>query len=126
MDDGHRRKVHAEIARAQTARRQGREGLARVSARRAAGWSLVGYYRQRTGQAAPENALDLLGWFQDEASASSGLRDAARRLTTRVTEEFRLPHDEDPLEDARRLIEVFAPLPKESPSGAEGRPGDRG
>jgi HEPN domain-containing protein len=106
MDDELRRRIHAELARAERARDEGREGRARVCARRAAGWSLGGYYRERTGAPAPESAFELLRWYQDHAGVPSDLRAAARRLTSRVNEDFRLPHGEDPLEDARRLIEA--------------------
>ncbi len=101
-------RVEAELGRAETARRAGQEGKARVCARRAAGWSLQLYYRHRTGHPAPENALDLLRWLHNDVETPEPLRLAAGRLTARVTEDFRLPHREDALSDARRIIEAFS------------------
>jgi hypothetical protein len=108
MDAAWRERIEAELAKAARARDDGREGLARVCARRAAGWALGPYYVKRMGRPAPASALDLLRWFHADPSASPELRRAAERLTVRVTEEHRLPHAEDPLTDARRIIEVYA------------------
>jgi hypothetical protein len=105
------RRIRAELDKASSARRRGREGLARVCARRAAGWSLADYYRERTGRAAPTSAMDLLRWFQSDADAPSDLKGAAQRLTIRVTRDHQLPHDEDPLDDARRLMNAYARKP---------------
>jgi len=118
MDAAWRERIDAELAKATRARADGREGLARVCARRAAGWALRTYYVERMGQPAPASALDLLRWFHADPSASPELRHAAERLTVRVTEQHRLPHPEDPLTDARRIIEVYAaPTPGDDREG---------
>ncbi len=78
-----------------------------MCARRAAGWALRPYYVERMGQPPPASALDLLRWFHADPSASPDLRRAAERLTVRVTEDHSLPHAEDPLTDARRIVEAF-------------------
>ena len=108
MDAAWRERIEAELAKAARARDDGREGLARVCARRAAGWALRDYYVERMGRPAPASALDLLRWLHADPSALPDLRRAAERLTVRVTEEHRLPHPEDPLSDARRIIEIYA------------------
>jgi hypothetical protein len=100
-------RIEAELAKAERARAERREGMARVCARRAAGWALRSYYVTRTGRAAPTSALDLLRWFQADPAAPAELRDAAQRLTVRVTEDFRLPHSGDPILDARRIVEAY-------------------
>jgi len=107
-------KIDGELRRAERARADGREGLARVCARRAAGWALRTYYIDRTGLVAPANALDLLRWFRSDPAAPKELRSAAERLTVRVTEEFRLPHSEDPLSDARRIVSAYVHHRRES------------
>ncbi len=107
MNEPWRDRIDAELARADRARAEGREGLARVCARRAAGWALRAYYLHRTGRAAPTSALDLLRWFYGDAAAPAELRLAAARLTVRVTKDSRLPHAEDPLLDARRIVETY-------------------
>ncbi len=96
-----RSKIAAELAYARAAREHGKEGRARVSARRAAGWALDAFLSGR-GEPAYRSALDLLGWLEREGPAE--LRPAAARLRQQVTEDHRLPHAEDPLEDAELIV----------------------
>jgi hypothetical protein len=51
--------------------------------------------------------MTLLRWYRDLVGAPEPLRRAAGRLTTHVTHEHTLPHPEDPVEDARGLIEAL-------------------
>jgi len=85
---------------AAASRSRGNEGRARVCARRAVGIALALHW----SVGPPANAYQLLM----RAAADSGLppevRQAAQRLTRRVTEAHRLPHDEDPLDDARVIL----------------------
>ena len=46
--------------------------------------------------------------LQADASVPAGVRQAARRLTTKVDFDHRLPFDEDPIEDARGIIAYVA------------------
>ena len=99
-----RSRIQAELAYARAAREHGKEGRARVSARRAAGWAVDAFLAQR---AAPpyRGAFDLLGWLEREGPAE--LRPPAARLRRQVTRDHRLPHDEDPLEDAELIIHTL-------------------
>lgn len=97
-----------ELTRAQAARFQGQEGRARVCARRAAGWAASAYFRRVTGTAAPRSALSLLKWLQQAGTVDEEIRNAAMRLTEHVTPSFEQPFKEDPLEDARRIVDAFA------------------
>ncbi|MGD8812892.1 MAG: hypothetical protein PVI78_00295 [Anaerolineales bacterium] len=97
--------VMQEMAFARRARADGNEGRARVCARRAAGWALSVYYERRTGTKASSSALSLLHWLQNEEALSEEIRKAAQRLTTRVTANFKLPFEDDPLADAQRIID---------------------
>jgi len=97
-----------ELQHAEAARRRGEEGKARVSARRAAGWSLTAFYRKVTGQSPPRSALALLRWARDVPEISEPLRAAAGRLTVPVNTTHQLPHEQDPLDDARLLVTAFA------------------
>lgn len=97
-------KIKHELEQAHREREQGNEGRARVCARRAAGWA-VAYHRQRTeGVRPPLNALHLLRWLHDQQELDEEMRKAAGRLIIRVTEQHTLPHAEDPLEDAEKII----------------------
>lgn len=96
--------IEAELSDARESRAQGKEGRARVCARRAAGLALGHYYERCLGKPAPASAYQLLQWFSQRKETPEELRETARRLIVRVTPEYKLPHSEDPLEDAQSLI----------------------
>ncbi|MEW6568962.1 MAG: hypothetical protein AB1449_12515 [Chloroflexota bacterium] len=100
-----RRRSLEELEAARAARARGQEGRARVCARRAAGWAVADYLQRLSGQPPHASAYDLLRRLQARDEAPEGLRRAAARLTARVTADFRLPHAQDPLEDARVIVE---------------------
>ena len=100
-------RVDQELEQAARFRAEGRLGRARVCARRAAGWAIGPIYRRSTGATPPVNALTLLRWYCDFAEAAEPLRRAAGRLTTHVTRDHALPHAEDPVDDARKLIDAL-------------------
>jgi hypothetical protein len=97
-------RVAAELHAAELARKSGNEGRARVCARRAAGWAIAGHLDRRGLPRRSESALVLLRQFQLETGVSESVRAASGRLAARVTAEHQLPHPEDPLEDARRIV----------------------
>jgi len=96
--------VWHEIELAGRFRREGNEGRARVCARRAAGWAIRPTFRQATGRTPPGDVVALLRWYRDLPEAPPALRLAAGRLAVSVTTDHELPHEEDPLEDARELV----------------------
>lgn len=111
-------KVEDEFRQARHWRTEGNEGRARVCARRAAGWA-VGYYRRRSSQTdGDDDAYKQLIWLKDQTNEDQQLSEAADRLCTKVREDFELPHDEDPLEDARVIIDGLQDLP----ASAEAQP----
>lgn len=110
-------KVRAELEHAERARSENNEGRARVCARRAAGWAVGFFFSKRTGGSVTRHALKLLERYRDLEGAPENLRAAARRLTTRVTQDHRLPHRADPLADARRIVRD---LLESAPDGESG------
>lgn len=94
--------IRAELQAAHDARGQGNEGMARVCARRAAGWAIQRRYHEHLAETA--NAYLLLQWLEQQEAVEEPLRAAAGRLTTRITEDHDLPHSEDPLRDAHLLV----------------------
>jgi hypothetical protein len=100
--------VEREMALAYRARRDGNEGRARVCARRAAGWAASSYFERVTGMQAPRSALSILTWLRDDESIAGEIRSGAKRLTTHVSPSHIFPFDEDPLEDAQRIVDEFA------------------
>ncbi len=102
-----------ELERAEQARAAGLEGRARVCARRAAGWAIRAYYQRRAGAEAAGwggDALAQLKRLSADADVPDGPRQAARRLTTVVDFAHELPFAEDPLADARSLVEFASRL----------------
>lgn len=93
-----RARIETELSYARAARKHGKEGRARVCARRAAGWAVAARYPELPQR----SALSLLRWL--EASGPVELRAAAGRLLARVDSEHRPPHDEDPLLDAQSIV----------------------
>lgn len=91
-------------------RAMGNEGRARVGARRAAGFALALAF----GGSDRLDAYDLLRRAADTPELSDAVRQAAARLAARVTPDHRLPHTEDPMQDARIILEAlghgFGPL----------------
>lgn len=112
-DEGLRERIEQELHHARRSRDEGNEGRARVCARRAAGWAVESIYQDDHEQALPEsNAYRFLVWLQAQGRFPTHIRQAAERLTTRVDEQFNLPFDEDPIEDAESIVEwVFASEP---------------
>ncbi len=104
-------KIKGELRQASHWRVEGNEGRARVCARRAAGWA-VGNYRRRSSHVdVDDDAYKHLIWIKDQTDKDQQIRDAADRLCTKVREDFELPHDEDPLVDARVIIDGLRDLP---------------
>ena len=93
-------RIEAELAYARAARKHGKEGRARVSARRAAGWAVATHYPDTSQR----DAYSLLLWLERNTEVSRELRSAAGRLTEQVKEDHQLPHPEDPLEDAEMIV----------------------
>lgn len=100
-------RIKLELVQADLLRAQGREGRARVCARRAAGWAVAAFREQRSGVEAHPNAYHQLRWFRKLADMPIDLRKAADRLTTRVTSSHELPHRQDPLEDAEMIVNAL-------------------
>ena len=91
-------------AEAQTA---GNDGMMRVCARRAAG-TAIGYWlathREKHWGA---DAMNRLKNLQLDGSVPPQVQEAARRLTTKITEQFRSPFPTDPISDSRIIIDFF-------------------
>ena len=123
MTDPLRSRIGAELAYAALARAHGKEGRARVCARRAAGWAVGGYRNRAQSAADPERAaLSHLRWLRSQADLPQTLQQAASRLTDQVGEDHRLPQVEDPLQDARSIVEALLGLieaenPDQGPAG---------
>ena len=102
-----KRTIRRELEDADQARIEGNEGRARVCARRAAGWA-VSFTRSLNEEREIEaNAYEMLQWLAQQAETPDDVRAAAARLTTRVSLDHTLPFPEDPLDDARMIVEAL-------------------
>lgn len=96
-----------ELSLAEQDRQAGREGRARVRARRAAG-HIVGEYLRRKALPDPgPNALDRMRFLQRVGGLPSEAYTLLTHLTMKVDVNYRLPPGVDLLADARRLAEVL-------------------
>ena len=101
--------LQAEFLRAESARRRGNEGQARVCARRAAGIAIREYLARRGRRLPGLGAYDLLNLLREDPGLAPDLAVLVDHLTLRVTEEFKLPVDADLVSDARTLCRALLP-----------------
>lgn len=97
--------IETELERAAQARARGKEGQARVCARRAAGLAGRDYFARHGRLVRTPSAYDLLNLLADEPDLPADFRQAASYLTLRVNEEFQLPVEVDLIAEAKKLCE---------------------
>lgn len=103
-------RIEHELTTAGIALTAGNDGKARVCARRAAGLAITWFCSQFPRPAWHTDAMSQLRHLKDDESFSSDVRDAATRLTTRITERFTYPFSTDPIEDARIIVNAITKL----------------
>jgi hypothetical protein len=97
--------IESELQQACEAQAAGKAGLARVCARRAAGMAI----REWSGKMG--DAMKQLRLLQMATGLPENIREAARRLSTKVQLDHTLPFESDPIEDARKIIEYVRKNP---------------
>ena len=97
-------RIDHELAAAREAQAAQNPGRARVCARRAAGWAVRAWYQAREGSGWGGDAMKQLTRLRADAGVPEAVRQAATRLLTKVDLDHTLPFDDDPVEDARRII----------------------
>ena len=102
-----KRTIRRELEDADQARIEGNEGRARVCARRAAGWAVSLTRSLNEEREIEANAYEMLHWLAQQADTPDDVRAAAARLTARVSLDHTLPFPEDPLDDARMIVEAL-------------------
>lgn len=97
--------VDQELARGDAAFSAGNEGMARVCARRAIG-QVIDYLWPPTSHTAPwpRDTLQKLRQIHEDEAFPLEVRQAAQRLTTKVTQQDTMPFPTDPMADARFVI----------------------
>lgn len=96
--------IRKELGTAARAMGRGNQGMARVCARRAAGIAIAFWLQSHPRDGWGTDAINHLRSLQHERSMPATVRDAAFRLTSRVTPEFTSPHSSNPVDDSRIII----------------------
>ncbi|MEW6651202.1 MAG: hypothetical protein AB1453_13575 [Chloroflexota bacterium] len=102
--------VNQELARAENARLNQNEGMARVSARRAAGLVARAFLLARGGYPATLTVLDALNIIKSSPDMPYRVRKNAENLTLRINANFDLPVQVDLIAEAKALVEQLALL----------------
>src|SRR5512140_363976 len=84
----YREQIERELAGAREALRAGNSGRARVCARRAAGQAITWYLTRHPHPAWRADAMHQLLMLEGDEGFPEDVRDAAARLTAKVTGEF--------------------------------------
>lgn len=100
-------RIEREIQLAADDRRQGKEGQARVRARRAAGWAIKEWIAEQAPNNISGSAWSNLQAVASNSSHPSRVRLAATNLTSRINTENMMSVDIDLLADANVLIQHF-------------------
>jgi hypothetical protein len=93
----------AEIQQAETARLAGNEGMARVCARRAAGWVVGEYFRRREIPFESPSAYERLQVLLQIPNVDDKTKELAGHFLVRITPEHELPINADLIAEARWL-----------------------
>jgi len=97
-------KIRQEISIARESVDIGNEGKVRVCARRAAGWAIQWFVSRNARPDWRTDAMSQLKHLQGDESFSGDVREAARRLSTRISDRFEYSPSADPIEDAIIII----------------------
>lgn len=95
--------IEKEFSAARSALAVGNDGKARVCARRAAGQALSWYMTAIPRSWGTDAMRQLLG-AKDEPSFPAEVREAAARLSTRISEKFTYAFATNPLDDASLIV----------------------
>lgn len=101
--------IETELEKAGQARSQGKEGQARVCARRAAGIAIREYYSRKGFALQSTSALDLLNQLRVDKHRSQQLTPLIDHLMLRVGKDFELPTGIDLVKEARLFCAKLLP-----------------
>jgi hypothetical protein len=105
----------AEIRQAENARTAGKEGMARVCARRAAGIVIGEYLEQNHKSGAGPSAYDRLRYLYALPGISPEVKKTIQHFLVRITPEHTLPVEADLVVEAAWLAEVLLGEPRHDP-----------
>ena len=98
------RGIQRELGVAEQSIRIGNAGRARVCARRAVGIAIAYWLQRHPDRGWGTDAMTRLHRLREDEGVPDAVRNAARRLTTKITEQFTPAFPTDPLEDCRIIV----------------------
>jgi len=101
--------IREELAHAQIAKDSGKEGMARVCSRRAAGAAIRNYCAENELPDPGPSAIDCLNNLKAVPGIPMEALQAAQLLTLRVDKILQLPVEADLIKEARKLIVALLP-----------------
>ena len=106
--------ILSELESAESARKRGNEGMARVSARRAAGWAASAFLEEQGIQLIAKSSFQHLLYLKDSDLISTETKMSLERLTTSVEKddpkgESFLSGEADLVDEARNLSRALLP-----------------
>jgi hypothetical protein len=107
-------RIRAELETGKRAQDKGNEGMARVCARRAAGWAASAYLEKQGAELKAKSAFEKLIYIMDSGLLSRENRERLAWLTRSLDKdepegESYWPLDADLLEEAEKLAEDLLP-----------------
>ena len=99
--------IEKEFSTAQEALKIGNDGKARVCARRAAGQAITWFLSEHPNAEWGRDAMTQLLHLKDDPAVSQEIRDAALRLTTKISGRFIYSFSSDPIADAGLIVDYF-------------------
>jgi HEPN domain-containing protein len=109
--------IERELAMAEAALRDANEGKARVCARRAVGLAMQASLERCPRPGWRGDAMNQLRQIQQEKSFPLPIRQAAERLSTKITQRDTAPFTSNPIADARVIIAHLMSAEHETKSG---------
>ncbi|HEV8537812.1 MAG TPA: hypothetical protein VGR15_02715 [Bacteroidota bacterium] len=99
--------VEKEFAAAGEAQRAGNHGKVRVCARRAVGHAISWFLSRLPQDGWGVDAMSRLERLREDTGFPREVREAAERLTTKISERFTYPFSTKPIEDARIIVDAI-------------------
>ena len=102
--------IEKEFETAREALKTGNDGKARVCSRRAAGQAITWFLTQNPRQGWGTDSMGQLSRLKNDPMFPQEIREAAVRLTTKISDRFTYPFTTSPIDDAQRIINHISKL----------------
>jgi len=100
-------KINTELTRAEQAIKEGNIGMARVCARRACGNAISFWLENNPRQSYGESSINQLKSIQADDLIPEDVKDAAKKLTTQISDQSGSSISSNPIDDANIIIKYF-------------------